>query len=308
MPAAHEVLSQHQEAMPPWLAACTSTTELDAQLFGAMLGSRVVYYPGAGVNDGETFEVFTRSHAAHCVIHVDLSNSAQSVSRIVNRQVHGPYTHIAGYRPLVQKVFDRDEFHGLALLESHVAPADLPGAFWVILEREEESSDEHGPVRIAFLHVQCEAVLLFWKLWCRTGTPGPFAILLQDHGYGGNWTSFGADGELCRCAAAYEALPEWLLVDVKNRWPEYYPHSDKTPGGRMLHISKSGLGPKLISKETALSSPASAFIYARDVLKARWPEAEELIGPSLCGPSYLAVFPEAKIDWYAREWIDWTGL
>ena len=193
-----------------------------------------------------------------------------------------------------------------------MAPADLRSAFWVILEREEGWTDAHGPIRIAFLHVQCEAVWLFWKLWSCTGTPGPFAILLQDHGYGGNWTSFGAKGELFRCAAANEALPEWLLVaDNTTTWPDYYPQSDATPtatrrlppdlgdddskiGGRVLYIHERGLLSKLVSKETALLSPESAFIYARDFLKSRWPEAEEVIEKSFCKNAYLVAFPEAS--------------
>lgn len=75
-----------------------------------MLKSRVVFYPGAGINDGETFEVFTRSHAAHCVIHVDLNHDPQLVSSLVNGEIPGPHAHIAGYRPLAQQVFAPDAF------------------------------------------------------------------------------------------------------------------------------------------------------------------------------------------------------
>lgn len=234
MRTAQEILSQHREGVPPWLFNCTETTPLNAELFGEMLQSRVVYYPGAGVNDGETFEVFTHPHAAHCVIHADQKYSAKLVSSIVNREVRGPYTHVAGYRPLAQKQLDRDEFQGfLGLVPQHSsaeAPASLGGAFWAILEREQGKTDEYGPSRIAFLHVHCEAVWLFQKLWCQMKRSGPFSILLHDHGYGGNWTSFGAKGELCRLAAENNAFPDWLLVANNTiAWPNYQRQSDETP-------------------------------------------------------------------------------
>ena len=52
-----------------------------------------------------------------------------------------------------------------------------------------------------------------------------------------------------------------------------------------------------------------AYVYARDVIKGRFPEGEEVIAkdPEYAN-LYLQAFPDAKIDWYAREWIDWTKL
>lgn len=242
-----------------------------------MLKSRVVFYPGAGTDDGETFEVFTRSHAAHCVIHADLMNGPEAVQKVVNRQTPGPYTHIAGYRPIAQQVLAPDAFQALAGLElcncnlccdsagsfartptqsgdywdlleresaqrpDHVAgmlrgnppfPPHRPGAYWAILEREAGLADDHGPSRIAFLHVQCDAVWLYWNLWTRSGRqarPTPYAILLQDHGYGGNWTTFGRGGALHGLVKAARRFPEWLLVASNTKvWPDYEPASEPT--------------------------------------------------------------------------------
>ncbi len=55
----------------------------------------------------------------------------------------------------------------------------------------------------------------------------------------------------------------------------------------------------------ALQSPVSAFLYARDVLKGRWLEAEKAIAKSHKRDDYLKLFPEAKDEWLINGWLDW---
>ena len=58
------------------------------------------------------------------------------------------------------------------------------------------------------------------------------------------------------------------------------------------------------------TDPYCAYDYARDVIKGRFPEAEEAMAKEYpeYSKKYLKLFPDAKIEWYAREWIDWTQL
>ena len=52
-----------------------------------------------------------------------------------------------------------------------------------------------------------------------------------------------------------------------------------------------------------------AYVYAKNVIKVRFPEGEEAIAKDTrYAKKYLKLFPDAKIEWYAREWIDWTKL
>ena len=62
--------------------------------------------------------------------------------------------------------------------------------------------------------------------------------------------------------------------------------------------------------EAAIATdPDWAYQYAKYVIKGRFPEAEEAIAKDPTrSKDYLEAFPEAKIEWYAREWIDWTKL
>ena len=56
-----------------------------------------------------------------------------------------------------------------------------------------------------------------------------------------------------------------------------------------------------------LRDPGTSVRYARDIIKGRWPEAEEAIATST--PEfvkyYLEKFPEAKLSWAMKGWLDW---
>ena len=223
MPTPLEVLRADCEQMPFWLANYQpSLVDLPTAVM-AYLGSRVAFYPGSGVIDGELFETFTAAHAVHCVLHVDSSCASSLVSNIVCRQ-YRPYVHVAGYCPLDVQVWDAAKTKTLLGLDAE-HPFDqepaLQGACWAVLEREPGLSDSHGPHRIALLHVQCEAIWLFWNLWVRVRRQSSYGILLQDHGYGGNWTTFGRGGALRELAVQSGQLPNWLLSDGNSAWPHF---------------------------------------------------------------------------------------
>ena len=230
-----QILKHVREPLPAWLARY-KTGMIDAPTDGAtvidsFLRSRIACYPGSGVVDGELFETFTAVHAVHGVLHIDLECPASLVSEIVNRRFR-PYVHVAGYRPLEVRVWDASTTQsmlGLTLDHPFDQAPKLQGACWAVLERDPDRSEAHGPCRLAFLHVQCEAVWLFWNLWVRGRRPPPFAMLLQDHGWGGNWTCFGRNGALHQLALASGQLPQWLLSVRELAWPGYRRLTDPPP-------------------------------------------------------------------------------
>ena len=221
-PSAREVLARHREPLPLWLYDYQPGTIHLRKNVHMFLRSRIALYPGSGVIDGELFEVFAASHAVHGILHVDLMNDSQRVADILSGH-YRPYVHVAGYRPIDLQVLDADATWTLLRLTDGPFERDpeLKGACWAMLERMPEYTDAHGPTRLGFLHVQCEAVWLYWKLWVETVRHAPYGILLQDHGYGGNWTSFGRDGALYTLARKSEVLPRWLLSETHTAWPEF---------------------------------------------------------------------------------------
>ena len=68
-------------------------------------------------------------------------------------------------------------------------------------------------------------------------------------------------------------------------------------------------GPFPEGEAAMATDPYWAYYYAKYAIKGRFPECEATIAKDTkYSKKYLEAFPDAKIDWYAREWIDWTKL
>ena len=107
--------------------------------------------------------------------------------------------------------------------------ADLknPFGFLEILEREIHLNDGHGPKRLAVLFLGADAVATYDDLFGQTNSKAPYAIIVQDHGFGGNYTSFGQGGLLEKIAQRTNKFPEWLLVAQNSqKWSEYQKIND----------------------------------------------------------------------------------
>ena len=62
-----------------------------------------------------------------------------------------------------------------------------PFSLFVVLRRRETFDATHGPARVALLFVGGDSYATFDALYCQNdGTPAPFFVLIQDHGFGGN--------------------------------------------------------------------------------------------------------------------------
>jgi hypothetical protein len=76
-----------------------------------------------------------------------------------------------------------------------------------VLERDRALDDSHGAHRLAILFLGVNGIAAYKALFCQeNGTP-PFAIVLQDHGTGGNYDRFGHGGSLERIAKTYDVIP-----------------------------------------------------------------------------------------------------
>ena len=243
LPSPRLVLSQVKEVMPNWLRECEG---LDCTVATGFLSSRTVFYPGAGL-DGHAIEVFGSTHSAHCFIHVDYGVGGTTSSQVLDvLQQDDPY-RCKGYYPTQIVEMTADELQDLfGLRMTHPVPgrnAKLKDGLWTILQRDSGLDADHGPERLAFLHIHAEAVWLYWNL-CQSAHRA-FAVVLQDHGFGGKWTDFGgADSYLFQCAERNGLLPEWLLVAINTDcWPGYNAASDweQTIPGTGMHVTKRRL-------------------------------------------------------------------
>lgn len=208
---------------PTWLAAFEPGDRFDSDAF---FNSRVVFYPGSGV-DGHAVKVFGSAHAAHCFVYADYSVPQATVERTL-----GPAgARFLGYKTLARIALRREDV-GPKTWSFHVTPDEIAEmrcrtavrdpevyGFLEVLEREPTRDETHGPSRLAILFLGADGHAAYDALFCQTGQQPPFAVLLQDHGFGGNYSNWGADGLAARIAERTDRWPEFLLVDDLSTRP-----------------------------------------------------------------------------------------
>ncbi len=217
-----EFFATKRESMPAWLSAYPSDAQEalpPSEVLRRFLRSRTVYYPGSG-SDGGPVAAFNSAHAAHCFVYVDyLVERSELLDEL---QSDG----FRGYRRLA-RVDLREADFGLGNWRPHVTgPVRYPFkpvrpyGFIEILERAEEYSEAHGAERFAVLFLAADGHAAFDAIFCQgSGTPVPFCVVLQDHGFGCNYSAFGEGGLLAQIASGCRVLPEFLLVaDNTDPW------------------------------------------------------------------------------------------
>ena len=248
-------LQQDPEPIPDWLEQ--PSPRFDRESF---FGSRTVYYPGSG-NDGQPVSICARAHAAHAFIYVDYGVSMADI----HNRVHG--VGDPGFRGYV--VEHEEEIEESVLRPGgwtpHVQPSELkegayrfasvrPFGLYVVLRRDEEHDESHGPNRLAVLFVGGDGHATYDALYCQEdGTRAPFLVVVQDHGFGGDYGGFGAGGLLERIAGNCGVHPKYLLAgergDDYDPWDGYRDTgASPAPGG--MH----GIPRRLFLREQAMTS------------------------------------------------------
>lgn len=225
MPTVDEYLSELRVNQSEWVR---HQPEFTAETIRRFFSSRVVYYPGAGT-DGRAIAIFNSTKSAYCFVHIDLTTTAQQVS---NDLKAGPPQGCNGYTPVVASEIPTGIFRRLMRLDmTHPVWDQVPAlksVFWTILERDQDRSDEHGFEYLAILHIQAEAVWACQNLWSQADV-NPFAVVLQDHGFGGNYAPFGGKASPLYQAAQRTKYPDLLLVANNTKvWPDYQAVSERT--------------------------------------------------------------------------------
>lgn len=216
----------HAESLPSWLSSLNPQDGLDPRiLLGHLFASRVVFYPGSG-NDGHAVKVFGSSHSSHCFVYADYHLSEASI-----HQALMPGAGFLGYRSLVRIDLQPDHL-ATAQWMPHITADEFRElqarnpyrrvhvyGFLEVLERVEHLDDTHGPQRLAILFLGADGHATYDALFCQLGQQAPFAVLLQDHGFAGNYSNWGRSGITARIAAATQRVPEFLLLDPTSTAP-----------------------------------------------------------------------------------------
>lgn len=204
-----------------WVGPALEGRLTTPELLTAFFSSRVVYYPGSGL-DGHPVSVFNRSRSAHCYVYVDYGLPRGRLISAIERD------GFLGYAPerrfdLTVTDFgrapsDQEPHRGAARLGPGHDETIPPYGFLQVFRRDGGYDASHGADRFVILFLFADGHAAYEALFCRPAARPPFAVVLQDHGFGGNWSPFGAGGELSRIAAERRVLPRYLLV-ARNTTP-----------------------------------------------------------------------------------------
>lgn len=228
------------EPLPQWLRDWKPGAAITMEQFFA---SRAVFYPGSGT-DGQPVKFFGSRHAAHCFVYADYGLPRDHVERELGDSGH-PFR---GYQRAGRVELSERELTPCGW-QAHVRPERDPGqhasersyAFLQILDRQSGFDDSHGPQRLALLILCADAVATYDALWCQSDSlaNAPYAVVLQDHGYGGNYTKFGRGGYLEELASTTRRLPSLLLVAENTQaWSGYAIIEDEADGDGGMHHYK----------------------------------------------------------------------
>jgi hypothetical protein len=163
--------------------------------------------------------MFGSTHSAHCFLYADYSVPQTTLEAALQHSTH----RFRRYHTLARLQLSKQDLvpNGWT---PHVNPSDMNVApygfvaaasfgFFEVLERDQEFDDTHGARRLALLILGADAIATYDALFCQVRPAlEPFAIVLHDHGFGGNYDRFGGGGLLDRIARRCGALPRWLLV------------------------------------------------------------------------------------------------
>lgn len=237
-----EYLKTLREKCPEWLENYQKGQPVDLT---DILQCRYLYYAGSGI-DGQPVKTFNQFHVVHTFMYVDYGISKKGLDAEIAQK------GFKGYHVLDKVEFSENDFH-LKTLNVNLEPQDIekikhgyrpfisekPYCVMYIFERDEEYDDSYGSHRFAVIFLYADAIATYGILFCANKLPKPFIFVLQDHGFGGNYDWFGADGILCRIAQEYQCFPEYMLVAENTKpWPDYRKLSEQYVVGGWHHIHR----------------------------------------------------------------------
>ena len=221
-----EFLSRYKCRMPVWLEKLNPVDNKKPDL-KYVLNSRVVFYPGC-YNDGFMVEVFNPSHSAYVYLYADYAMTEEKWIEILHtRELSKKESdgHIKcqtfggnfrGYDEIAHYDYSFEEIAGPQDWEPH-----FDYRKWVkqekrfcrlsIFERQEIYNESYGAERFALLYINDDGIKLYDALWGSKKYKAPFACLMEDYGFGGNYDSFGNGGHMEAIAKESGVYPYFMF-------------------------------------------------------------------------------------------------
>lgn len=208
-------LSNYREETPAWIESYLQGEQIT---FKDLMSSRVAYYPGSG-DDGTLIKVCNKSHSAHSFLYVDyLVKRKELEDHIAQKNSFLGYHSIStlewqerdlmpnGQYPLV---LNKKPLHGKP--NTFVDKDETPYCFSVIMERDEDRDDSWGAEHFVVTFLFADGIATYYQLFVKEYSKAPWIFLLQDHGFGCNYDSFGEGGILSEIIHKHHCYPKFVI-------------------------------------------------------------------------------------------------
>ena len=205
--------------LPDWLDNWSKSSSFDVDAF---FSGDVVFYPGGG-SDGQPIRLFNEGCNVSCFLYADSGQDLEVVDEEFSERPLKGYILINAGEVLFDQVFKESIgqtviFRGLRG-ECVYDAKDKIGRLYIFQHDGSEVSEKCSPF-LVILYLNIDAFYAFDSLFSEEKPP--FAILLADHGCGGNWDVFGRNGILEETSMTRRIIPKWLLVAENTReWRMY---------------------------------------------------------------------------------------
>ena len=234
-------LSTFKEDTPAWLREYRSG---DFVPFSDFMSGRVGYYPGSGY-DGHLVSVANKAQCVHCFLYVDYDVTRKNLEKEIIQD------GFRGYHPIGTVEWTQSDLmpNGQHALNVDYKPRtdpmhfineeEQPYCFMNVFERDADKGPDWGAKRFAVTFLFADGIATYYQLFCKEYKKAPWIMLLQDHGFGGNYDSFGHGGLLDAIITKNGIRPEYVLCADNTRiWDGYaaVEGAGATSGGMHNHI------------------------------------------------------------------------
>lgn len=239
-----EYLKQWAEEMPKWLAGYRTG---DNVAFSDFMSGRIGYYPGSYF-DGCLIETANKAHCLHSFLYVDYGVTREQVEEELSKDETIRGYHSIGrvewsHKDLMPQGDYQLPIELLSLVKdpgAFIAENVLPFCIMEIYERNQDRDDSWGAERIAVTYLFADGIATYFQLFVMQYKKAPWLFLLQDHGFGCNYDSFGKGGLLHAIISYYKLLPDYIISGESdaNMWDGYHLIEDVEPviGGMHKNI------------------------------------------------------------------------
>jgi hypothetical protein len=202
----------------------------------------VLYYPGAGMDYGP-FIRFSEQIDVKTVIYTDYGMKKGKATEFLSAIPGWSTEQVSNLQPQdLGLVASWEQFWPVDPESRKFAKPDSAFGLRARLVRQ------HDGVSVDFIYLATEAVQTYANLLLAGLCPT--IVVLQDHGFGANWTKFGGPAELF--GQAQVALPRYLLVAKgTDVWPGYARVSNGRVDAGQMHSFERAIFERMSGDETA---------------------------------------------------------